>query len=286
MSQTTPSPTPPVALTIAGSDSGGNAGLAADLKSFAAHGVHGVFALTIATAQNTTGISGIHQLPSEFLGAQIDAVAKDFRIAATKTGLLYSPDAIDVVADRVRSGSSGLGPLVVDPVIVNSAGSPMLSADMTSLYVEKLFPHAAVITPNVAEASLLSGIDIGDRMTASEAALALNKMGPTAVVVTGLLEDGAGHDVAVDVVAIDGVAEIVEHARVDTVNVLGTGCSLSAAVTASLATGLTVDAAIHSAIAFVLAGLESAQTWRLGEGSGSINHFAHRPATNEPGTGT
>ncbi len=261
------SPTPPVALTIAGSDTGGSAGLAADLKTFARHGVHGVFALTVATAQNTTGIRSVHQLPGKFVGEQIDAVTRDFRVAATKTGLLFSSEAVEAVSDRVDS----LGPLVVDPVLVNSAGSPMLSEEMVVLYLERLIPVATVITPNVAEAALLSGIDIVDRDSASAAAAALIELGPAAVVITGLLEDRW----AVDVVATNGEIYPMEHARVDTNNVLGTGCSLSAAITSLLASGMQIEPSIRSAASFVLAGLESSVTWRLGEGRGPIDHFAN-----------
>lgn len=261
------SPTPPVALTIAGSDTGGGAGLAADLKTFARHGVHGVFALTIATAQNTTGITAVHPLPGEFVGEQIDAVTRDFRVAATKTGLLYSQAAVEAVVDRAES----CGPLVVDPVLVTSAGTPMLSADMVALYRQRLLPLATVITPNVAEASLLSGIEIIDRVSAEVAAAALLELGPAAVVITGLLEERW----AVDTVAVDGEIYPMEHQRIDTKNVLGTGCSLSAAITASLASGLPIEPSIGAAASFVLAGLESAATWRLGEGRGPIDHFAN-----------
>lgn len=259
-------PTPPVALTIAGTDTGGSAGLAADLKTFARHGVHGVFALTVATAQNTTGITSIHPLPGEFVGEQVDAVTRDFKVAATKTGLLYSEAAVETVADR----ASSLGPLVVDPVLVNSAGAPMLSSDITSLYRERLIPIATVITPNVAEAALLSGIEITGRESAEAAAAALADLGPAAVVITGLLEERW----AVDVVAVGDEIYPMEHQRIDTENVLGTGCSLSAAITASLASGLPIEPSISAAASFVLAGLESALTWRLGEGRGPIDHFA------------
>lgn len=259
------SPTPPVALTIAGTDSGGGAGLAADLKTFARHGVHGVFALTVATAQNTTGITAVHPMPKEFVGEQIDAVTRDFNVKATKTGLLYSLDAIDEVVAR----SDDLGPLVVDPVLVNGQGVAMLSEDVTASYLDRLIPIASVLTPNVAEAALLSGIEISNRESAMQAAKALVEMGP-AVVITGLLEEHW----AVDIVADDNGVEALEHKHVDTTNVLGTGCSLSAAITASLASGLPFEGAVYSAASFVLAGLESATTWRLGEGRGPIDHFA------------
>ncbi len=260
------SPTPPVALTIAGTDTGGSAGLAADLKTFARHGVHGVFALTVATAQNTTGISSVHSLPATFVAEQVDAVTRDFNVAATKTGLLFSLDAVEVVIERAPS----LGPLVIDPVLVTSAGVPMLAEEMTSLYRDRLIPLAAVTTPNVAEAALLSGIEITDRNSAFEAAAVLAALGPEAVVITGLLEER----VAVDIVALDGQVEAIEHERIPTRNVLGTGCSLSAAITALLASGVPVEHCIGPAASFVLAGLESAMTWRLGEGRGPIDHFA------------
>ena len=262
----TVSPTPPVALTIAGTDTGGSAGLAADLKTFARHGVHGVFALTVATAQNTTGISSVNPMTGTFVAEQIDAVTRDFRVAATKTGLLFSVEAAEVVIERAGS----LGPLVIDPVLVTSAGVPMLATEMTALYRDRLIPLAAVTTPNVAEASLLSGVEIADRDSAFEAAKVLGELGPEAVVITGLLEE----QVAVDVVAIDGNIDAVEHERIPTQNVLGTGCSLSAAITALLASGVPIEHCIGPAASFVLAGLESAMTWRLGEGRGPIDHFA------------
>ena len=264
------SPTPPVALTIAGTDSGGGAGLAADLKTFARHGVHGVFALTVATAQNTTGIAAVHPMPKDFVGEQIDAVTADFHVKATKTGLLYSADAIDEVIVRLDD----LGPLVVDPVLVNGKGVPMLSDDVVSSYLERLIPVATVITPNVAEAELLSGVKITDRQSGIDAAKALVDLGP-AVVITGLLEERW----AVDIVARGDDVEALEHKQVDTPNVLGTGCSLSAAITAALASSLPFDGAVYSAASFVLAGLESATTWRLGAGSGPIDQFA------DPGAG-
>ena len=259
------SPTPPVALTIAGTDSGGGAGLAADLKTFARHGVHGVFAITVATAQNTTGIEAVHRIPQDFVGEQIDAVTRDFNVKATKTGLLFSAEAVDEVVKR----SADLGPLVVDPVLVNGQGVPMLSEDVTASYLDHLIPVASVITPNIAEAALLSGVEITNRESAMHAAQTLVDMGP-AVVITGLLEERW----AVDIVADQRGVQALEHKQVDTTNVLGTGCSLSASITASLASGLPFEGAVPAAASFVLAGLESATTWRLGEGRGPIDHFA------------
>ncbi|MFT7476244.1 MAG: hydroxymethylpyrimidine kinase/phosphomethylpyrimidine kinase [Verrucomicrobiales bacterium] len=257
--------TPPVALTIAGTDSGGNAGLAADLKTFAAHRVHGVFAVTVVTAQNTTGIVSAVPMERSLIEAQIDATLDDFIIGATKTGLLFSPQAVASVAER----ADRLGPLVVDPVLVTSQGKPMLSPEMASRYIEQLFPHAVVITPNVAEAALLTGVTVDDRVSAARAAEALLSFGPKAVVVTGLLEPSH----AVDVVATESGTKTMEHERVDTINVLGTGCSLAAAVTARLCREESVEQAIAGAAEFVLEGLRSGSRWRLGEGRGPIDHF-------------
>jgi hydroxymethylpyrimidine/phosphomethylpyrimidine kinase len=257
--------TPPVACTIAGTDSGGSAGLAADLKTFAAHRVHGVFAVTVVTAQNSTGIKAVETLPSALVGGQIDAVASDFTIGATKTGLLFSRENVEVVADR----ASALGPLVVDPVLVTSAGEPMLANDVSTAYVDLLFPLAAVITPNVFEAALLTGVDIADTASATEAASRLLDFGPAAVVITGLLTG----DRAVDVIASHDGVVVRDRERIDTMNVLGTGCSLSAATAARLASGESMTAAIGAAGDFVHRGLRSGANWKLGEGRGPIDHF-------------
>lgn len=260
--------TPTVAMTIAGSDSGGNAGVAADLKTFAAHGVHGVFALTVVTAQNTTGIVRAEPLAPGLVADQIDAVVADFDVRATKTGLLFTREAVEVVASR----ASGLTPLIVDPVLVTSAGQPMLGPDVADAYVDHLLPLASVLTPNVAEASLLTGRDIMSRQSLADAAGALLDMGPKSVVVTGYLED----DAAVDAVATPAGVRLLPHERVDTNNVLGTGCSLSAAITANLANGESFDGAVDGAASFVLDGLRSGAKWTLGAGRGPIDHLAWR----------
>jgi len=258
--------TPPVVLTIAGSDSGGSAGLGADLKTFAAHRAHGVFAVTVVTAQNTTGISAVRAIEPEMVAAQLDALVEDFTIGAAKTGLLFTPEIVDVVAGR----SGDVGHLVVDPVLVTSAGKPMLDDSMPHLYRERLLPHATVCTPNVAEASLLTGVQITDRKSALAAAVALRDLGPELVIVTGLLEEKS----SIDAIA-DGTGERVrEQSRIDTKNVLGTGCSLSAAIAALLAAGGPLGDAVEQAQTFVHEGLRSSAGWRLGDGRGPIDHFA------------
>ncbi len=196
---------------------------------------------------------------------QIDAVADDFVIAATKTGLLFAPDIVEVVAAHAPR----LGRLVVDPVLVTSAGQPMLDEAMPDAYRTHLFPHASLCTPNVAEASLLTGIDIVDRSSAMRAAAAIQQMGPEVVVVTGLLLD----DLSVDALAADGHTTTHEQERIVTQNVLGTGCSLSAAAAAHLAKDASVEDAVSQAAGFVHDGLRSSASWQLGQGRGPIDHF-------------
>lgn len=257
--------TPPVACTIAGTDSGGNAGLAADLATFAAHRVHGVFAVTVVTAQNTTGIAAVERLPGEFVGDQLDALTSDFTIGATKTGLLFSVEAIKAVAQHTHS----LGTVVIDPVLVTSSGTPMLADEVPQAYIDHLFPHADVITPNVAEASLLTGLTVSTEAEAEHAAQVLRAMGPLVVVITGLLID----DLAIDTI-VDGLGtRWSRRSRVETNNVLGTGCSLSAATTALLASGWSIEDAIDAAAGYVHAGLASGASWKLGAGRGPIDHF-------------
>jgi len=264
-----PSMTPSTVLSVAGSDSGGNAGLAADLKTFAAHGVHGVFAVTLVTAQDTTGIAAAVPMTADLIASQIDAVTSDFAVAATKTGLLFTVGAIDVVASR----ASELGPLVIDPVLVSSSGAPLLDGAVQEAYVQLLFPVAEVITPNVFEASLLTGIRIERRDDAVRAATELLELGPKAVLVTGL-HDGAH---AVDVFASSAGTVPLEHDLIATSNVLGTGCSLSASIAARLALGDDLSAAVVAARRYVLDGLRGSKDWRLGAGQGPIDHFAHWP---------
>lgn len=268
-SSKTATQTPPVTLTIAGTDSGGSAGVAADLKSFGAHGAHGVFAVTLVTAQNSTGIVAVEPMPADLIAAQIDALTADFAVAATKTGLLFTVDAIEVVASRRNE----LGPLVVDPVLVSSAGRSILDPSVTEAYVEQLFPLATVVTPNVAEASLLTGMPIETKEQALDAAAALLELGPEAVVVTGFYDQ----DRAVDVLATQDRVVALDHELVETVNILGTGCSLSASLAARLSHGDEIPQAVDEARSYVLDGLRSSASWALGAGHGPIDHFARWP---------
>jgi hydroxymethylpyrimidine/phosphomethylpyrimidine kinase len=266
--------TPPAVLTIAGSDSGGGAGLQADLKTFAALGVHGTCAVTAVTAQNTVGVVAVHSPPSSLLTAQIDAVLSDFAVKATKTGFLATTDNIvTVVAHADR-----LGRLVVDPVMVSSRGDRIVSEDAQHAYVTLLFPQAAVITPNAREAALLLGRNVTTIDEMQEAARALHSLGPSVVVVKG---GGLSGKESIDAV-FDGTSSwLLRAPRVATPNNHGTGCSFSAATVAHLALGLSTADALSAAKEYVTAGLLASAQWRLGAGHGPIDHM-HRYRSQMP----
>ncbi len=260
-------PRRPVALTIAGSDSGGGAGIQADLKTFAAFEVYGASAVTAVTAQNTLGVSGVHETPVDLVGGQIDAVASDLGVDAAKTGMLSSSGIIEVVAERVRA--RGIGKLVVDPVMVAKGGDRLLREDAAQALSSLLLPLALVATPNADEASALSGRPVETLRQARDAARAIHALGCRYVVVTG------GHfgDDAVDVL-FDGSA-IVEFPakRIATSSTHGTGCTYSSAIAACLARGETVERAVGLAKMYVSEAIASA--FPVGGGHGPLNHF-HR----------
>jgi len=268
--------TPPTALTIAGSDSGGGAGIQADLKTFAAHGVHGTSALTAITAQNTTHVRGVVALDADFVRLQIETVLDDFAVLSVKTGMLAHRATVDAVADLAEAGQ--LPNLVVDPVLVSSSGQALMAPEGLAAYLERLLPHALVVTPNLREAGALTGIDVAALMSVPamiEAAELIRARGARYVVVKG------GHltDAAHDVVAGPGGVTVLEAVRVVTGNDHGTGCSLSAAVAARLARGDNVLEAVRGAKAFVAQGLAGAAGWRLGAGHGPIDHFGWSSGT-------
>ena len=265
-----PDSTPPTALTIAGSDSGGGAGAQADLKTFAALHVHGTCALTAVTAQNTAEVRGVVALEPAFVLQQVQTVLDDFAVRSVKTGMLATAGIVATVADLAAQGR--LPGLVVDPVLVSSTGHGLIEPDGVAAYLERLLPHAVVATPNLREAAVLGGTDL-DSLGTLEARVAvaerIRATGARYVVVKG------GHltESADDVVAgPDGVL-VLPGARVDTGNDHGTGCSLSAAVAAHLALGAAVPDAISQAKAFVARALAGGAGWRLGAGHGPLDHF-------------
>ena len=263
--------TPPVALTIAGSDSSGGAGIQADLKTFAALGVYGTCAVTALTAQNTRGVSGVHVVPAGFVVDQVEAVLDDLPVAAVKSGMLATPAIVAAVAELAAAGR--LPKLVIDPVMVASSGDRLLEPEAESLYVEALLPHACMLTPNLREAEVLLGTPIRCLAEQREAARALGALGPDVVVVKGGHPVSAGSDRAVDVVW-DGTSTYdLSAPRVDTVNNHGTGCTFAAAATAALAGGATAAEALHRAKDYVSLALRGGASLQLGHGHGPLDHL-------------
>jgi hydroxymethylpyrimidine/phosphomethylpyrimidine kinase len=270
---------PSVALTIAGTDSGGGAGIAADLRTFAAHGVMGTLAVTAVTAQNTRGVQCVRTMSAAIVMAQIESVMSDLRPSAAKTGMLATSEIVKAVTSKLRAGA--LPPLVVDPVLVASSGDQLFEGDeVRDAYLE-LVTGATVVTPNLPEASLLVGWPIDSLETMEAAARHLPSLGSALVVVKG------GHlrhgDEAVDV-AFDGRAITLLRAPwIASRNVHGTGCTFSAAIAANLALGLDPLAAALQAKAYVHRAIELAVTWELGAGHGPIDHFgAHLVIDRSP----
>ena len=261
--------TPPVALTVAGSDSSGGAGIQADLKTFAALGVFGASAITALTAQNTTGVRDVHGVPVAHVVAQVEAVLDDLDVRAVKTGMLGTAEvvrAVAALADRLPH-------LVVDPVMVASSGARLLEVSAEQAYVTALLPRAAVLTPNLHEAQVLLGASITTLDEQRQAARALGELGPRAVLVKGgHAVTGAG-DAAVDVLW-DGEHLLELRApRVAGTNDHGTGCSLASAIAAGLAKGDGLVDAVAAAKAYVARALAGGATWQIGHGHGPLDHF-------------
>lgn len=255
-------------LSIAGSDSGGGAGIQADLKTFSALGCYGMTAITALTAQNTQGVRGIHGVPPGFLAAQIDAVVEDIGVDAVKIGMLHSPEVVQVVADAIRR--YGLPNVVLDPVMVATSGDRLIAEETVGTLVRELFPLAAVVTPNLDEAGWLLGRSVADEAALDAAADGLLALGARAVLLKG------GHlpgDWVVDVLALPGG----EHhrlgsARIATHNGHGTGCTLSSAIAAHLALGQPLVTAVESARRYILGAIAAGADVHTGHGHGPLNH--------------
>jgi hydroxymethylpyrimidine/phosphomethylpyrimidine kinase len=260
-----PRPTP-VALTVAGSDSGGGAGIQADLKTFAALGVYGVSAITAVTAQNTRGVSAVEALSPGIVSAQIAAVVEDFPVAALKTGMLANAGIIGAIARVLRV--SRVGPLVMDPVMVAKSGDRLLDADALAALTRELLPLAAVVTPNLPEAEVLTGMEVRTLEDQREAARRIVGLGARAVVVKG------GHSPSADIVDVlfDGQTFTEFRAeRVPGTSTHGTGCTFSAAITAQLALGRSIQEAIPLAQVYVATAIRNAPG--LGHGHGPMGHL-------------
>ncbi len=267
-----------IALTIAGSDSGGGAGIQADLKTFHAFGVFGTSAVTAVTAQNTLGVQAIHAIPVEVVRAQIDSVAEDLRPTACKSGMLATAELVHAVAEALRDHR--LANYVMDPVMVSTSGHRLLAAVAEQALVTHLLPLATLVTPNLHETRILTGLEVETLKGMREAARALVGMGAGAALVKG---GHLGRDEAVDLLW-DGERELSwRRTRLDTPHTHGTGCTLSAAATAGLARGLPLAEAVDHAVGFVSRAIRTAPG--LGSGHGPINHFAAtslRPGPDRP----
>lgn len=258
-----------VALTIAGSDSGGGAGIQADLKTFHQFGVFGTSAITAITAQNTVGVAGWNPVSPELLRAQIDAVVEDLAPSAVKSGMLGTSELIHVVAASLREHD--LGPYVLDPVMVATSGDTLLREDGIAAIRDELIPLAALVTPNTDEASALTGRPIEDEESMRDAARHIVSLGANAALIKGGHFRGGDESMIVDVL-YDGELTVFTHPRLETTSTHGTGCTLSAAITAQLATGVALREAVHRAIDYVHAAIATAPS--LGAGHGPLNHFA------------
>ena len=252
------------ALTIAGSDSSGGAGIQADIKTMTAHHVYAMSAITALTAQNTTGVSGILEVPPEFLAQQLDSIFTDIPPQAVKVGMVSSGSLIAVIAQKLRQ--YGAAHIVVDPVMVATSGARLISEEAISVLKEELFPLAEVLTPNIPEAEVLSGLTITDGASMERAAEAIGSRYGCAVLCKG------GHRVkdADDVLWSGGTITWLHGKRIDNPNTHGTGCTLSSAITANLAKGRGLVEAVEQAKRYLSGAL--ADGLDLGQGSGPMNH--------------
>jgi hydroxymethylpyrimidine/phosphomethylpyrimidine kinase len=262
----------PRVLSIAGSDSGGGAGIQADLKTFAALGCYGMTAITAITAQNTVGVRAIHGVPSGVLKAQIEAVVEDIGVDAIKIGMLHSPEIVQVVAWAIDHFK--LVNVVLDPVMVATSGDTLVGQETVQELVRQLFPRALVVTPNLDEAALLLNRSIARIDGLDAAADDLLTLGARAVLLKGGHLPGTE---VVDILAQPGIAHVrLQSNRIDSNNVHGTGCTLSSAIAAHLALGHDLQSAVKLARAYILQAIEAGAHVRTGHGSGPLNH-GHAP---------
>ncbi|WP_332815544.1 bifunctional hydroxymethylpyrimidine kinase/phosphomethylpyrimidine kinase [Ramlibacter sp.] len=257
-------------LSIAGSDSGGGAGIQADLKTFAALGCYGMTAITALTAQNTQGVRGIHAVPPDFLKAQLQAVIEDIGVDAVKVGMLHAPEIVEVVAWAIDG--YGLPHVVLDPVMVATSGDRLIAQETVQVLVRELFPRAEVVTPNLDEAALLLGRQLADAAALPPAAADLLALGAQAVLLKG------GHlpgEEVVDLLAQRGAEPAcvtLRGPRIASPNTHGTGCTLSSAIACGLALGLPLVESVTQARAYVRSAMLAGAGVRTGQGHGPLNH--------------
>lgn len=258
-------------LSIAGSDSGGGAGIQADLKTFQERGVFGTTAITAITAQNTTGVFDIHPIPLETVQSQIKAIADDFTIKAFKVGMLGSPELIKCVAQNIQKYDFGY--FVLDPVMITKGGVPLLEQNSIKAIKDELIPLCDVLTPNLHEAKALTDIDIKDKHSAKKAALKLQKLGAKVVVIKAVNTNNISNEISEDWVFTKDEEFTLRSAKFDTTQTHGTGCTFSACITAELARGNSIKQSINLAKDYISAAISN--PLNIGSGHGPTNHWAY-----------
>ncbi|MBU3015954.1 bifunctional hydroxymethylpyrimidine kinase/phosphomethylpyrimidine kinase [Poseidonibacter lekithochrous] len=259
------------ALSIAGSDSGGGAGIQADLKTFQERGVFGTTVITAITAQNTTGVFDIHQIPLETIQTQLKAIADDFNIKAFKIGMLGSAEVIKCVSKSIKEYNFGY--FVLDPVMISKGGAALLQENAINALKNELIPLCDVITPNLPEVKALTNIDIKDKESAKQAALILQKMGAKVVIIKGGHTNNSTSEICEDIIFTQDDEFTLSSPRFATVQTHGTGCTFSACITAELAKGNSIKQSIFLAKEFISAAISN--PLNIGSGHGPTNHWAY-----------
>lgn len=258
-----------IAVTIAGSDSGGGAGIQADLKTFSALEVYGASVITALTAQNTQGVQAIHDVPADFIAAQMDSVFSDLKVDAVKIGMLSQVGVIETVAAGIER--HGISRVVLDPVMVAASGDRLLSEDAIAALRNVLLPHAAIVTPNLPEAAAILGEDVAqDEQTMLDQGRRILAMGPSAVLIKG--GHGSGPE-STDLLIESTNVHRFPAPRIATKNTHGTGCTLSSAIAAKLAQGSTLHPAVEAAKAYISAAIAAGRNLDIGQGHGPVHHF-------------
>jgi hydroxymethylpyrimidine/phosphomethylpyrimidine kinase len=251
-------------LTIAGSDCSGGAGIQADIKTITAHKMYAMSVITALTAQNTTGVYGVLEATPEFVGSQLDCIFDDIRPDATKIGMVSNAEIIEVIAEKLREYKAQN--IVVDPVMVSTSGGKLLKDDAVDALLDRLFPLATLITPNIPEAENLAGFPIKDRSDMQRAAEKVSKLTNSGILITGgHLEDNAD-----DLLFTEGKAFWLEAPKIDNPNTHGTGCTLSSAIACNLALGLTVYESVKNAKKYITGAIKAGLN--IGRGRGPLNH--------------
>jgi hydroxymethylpyrimidine/phosphomethylpyrimidine kinase len=257
-------------LSIAGSDSGGGAGIQADLKTFSANGCFGMTVITALTAQNTTGVGGIHAVPPSFAAEQLDAIYEDIGTDAVKIGMLYSAELIRVVAERLRK--YGVDNIVLDPVMVAQSGDKLVEDDAVAAIKTHLMPLASVVTPNVPEAEVLCGHQPREPAEIEAAAKILAEYGSTSILIKGGHNEGSASSDLLYFPQEDRMIRLSAE-RINTRNNHGTGCTLSSAIAAFLAKGANIESAVRNAKDYITNAIRAGADYQLGQGHGPVHHF-------------